>query len=193
MEGFANEHGKKFEKVKRNYGITFLDVDPQSFTGLTFSGIVRKSNDEAVKEINTSTKSTDRIPPASSASISIPRTVFNDITNSLGQQIIRFAFYKETKFFAISLPDPIDTSSRLNSFVVAGCFIRLQIANLTEPVKIVFQSIEPGDTRSTLCSYWDFVLGNWSQEGCRFERVLKDGRTVCNCDHFTNFAILMVG
>ena len=73
--------------------------------------------------------------------------------------------------------------SRLNSLVIAGRFKGLQIANLCEPIEIVLKSINPGDMNSTLCSYRDFALGNWSQKGCGIERILNDDRIVCNCDH----------
>jgi hypothetical protein len=192
VEILVVDSGKKFETVNRHFAITLQVVQPQTFTGLAFSGIVRKSQE--LKKNSISTKFTDSVPIDSSASISIPRTIFNESTirNSSTQESVMFALYKETKFFAVSLVDTSENSRRLNSFVIAGRIKGLSIANLSEPVKIALRSIAPGDTNSTLCSYWDFGRGNWSQEGCRFERVLRDGRILCNCDHLTNFAILMV-
>ncbi|CAB4012429.1 adhesion G- coupled receptor G7-like, partial [Paramuricea clavata] len=183
--------GKKIETVNRHFAITLQVVQPQTFTGLTFSAIVGKSHE--LKKNSISTKSTDSVPTGSSASISIPRTIFNESTirNSSTQESVIFALYKETKFFAVSLVDTSENSRRLNSFVIAGSIKGLPIANLSKPVKIALRSIARGDTNSALCSYWDFGRGNWSQEGCRFERVLRDGRILCNCDHLTNFAILM--
>ena len=49
------------------------------------------------------------------------------------------------------------------------------------------------------CSYWDLSLdegfGGWSTEGCsRVVRVEDDaGKVVCDCNHLTNFAVLLVG
>ena len=85
-----------------------------------------------------------------------------------------------------------DTISCLNSFVIAGSITGLSITNLMNPVKIALQSIYPGKMNTALCSYLDFSLQNWSEEGCWFEDVLKDGRVLCNCNHLTNFAMLMV-
>ena len=184
----------KFERVKRNYAINLQTVRPQNFTGLSFSGMVEKSRESELKNNSISTNFNDSVPTASSASISIPRTIFNEliITNNSRQQTAIFVLYKETKFFQVSLVDTRKISSRLNSFVIAGSIKGLTIANLSEPVKIALKSIARGDTNTTLCSYWDFSLGNWSHEGCRFEGVLGDGRVLCNCDHLTNFAMLMV-
>ena len=184
---------KKLEKTKRNYAISLLAIQTETFSGLTFSGIVNNLVSDKIKT-SISTNSTENIPRGSSAYLKIPSSIFNEtsITNSSKQQLVIFIIYKETKFFSVSLPDKNDTSSRLNSVVISGRFKGLHIANLSDPVEIVLQSIQPGVTNSTLCSYWDFALKNWSQKGCGIERILKDGRTVCNCDHFTNFAILMV-
>ncbi|XP_060580506.1 uncharacterized protein LOC132737264 [Ruditapes philippinarum] len=46
-----------------------------------------------------------------------------------------------------------------------------------------------------LCSYWAFPIGNieqgfWSSEGC-VVRTTNTYYTICECDHLTNFAVLM--
>ena len=188
LETLAIGSSGEFHKDERNYAANVQAVQPQNFGGLTFSGIVRKSNILVLTEFN------DSVPQASSSSISIPRTIFNEstITNSSRHQRIIFILYKKTSFFKVSLEDTKKTSSRLNSFVIAGSIKELSVANLSNPVKITLQSVARGDTNSTLCSYWNFTLGNWSQEGCMFKRVLSDGRILCNCNHLTNFAMLMV-
>ncbi|KAI8482585.1 hypothetical protein Bbelb_396520 [Branchiostoma belcheri] len=40
------------------------------------------------------------------------------------------------------------------------------------------------------CSFWDQSRGNWSTEGCT-ARVSDDNHTICECNHLTNFAILV--
>ena len=184
----------KFQKVQRNFAINLQIVEPRTFTGLAFSGFADKRRNSELKNNSISTNFSDTIPATSSASITIPRTIFNEsalINSSIGQTAI-FVLYKQTKFFAASIEDITKTSSRLNSFVIAGSIKRLQIENLSEPVRIALRSIARGDTNTTLCSYWDFGLGDWTQEGCKFDRVLRDGRVLCNCNHLTNFAMLMV-
>ena len=138
--------------------------------------------------------SNDNIPRHSFSAISIPRNVFIElnISHSSSRQKLIFVCYKQTKFFRVSLFDTKTASRSLNSFVIAGSIKGLQVENLTYPVKIAFQSITPGDTNTALCSYWDFVAGNWSQEGCTLERVLSNDRILCSCNHLTNFAMLMV-
>uniref|UniRef100_A0A8W8P1I7 GAIN-B domain-containing protein n=1 Tax=Magallana gigas TaxID=29159 RepID=A0A8W8P1I7_MAGGI len=41
-----------------------------------------------------------------------------------------------------------------------------------------------------LCVSWDFDLNKWSEEGCTVIQTDRQ-RTVCQCNHLTNFAILM--
>ncbi|CAB3990694.1 neurogenic locus Notch -like [Paramuricea clavata] len=183
-----------FQKVKRNYDLNLQAVQPQNFSGLTFSGIVRNSRRSPLRINDSLTEFNDSVEQASSSSISIPRTIFNEstITNSSRQQRVIFVLYKKTSFFKVSLKDTKKTSSRLNSVVIAGSIKGLSVRNLSNPVKIALvQSGARGDTSSTLCSYWNFTLGNWSQEGCMFQKVFSDGRILCNCNHLTNFAMLM--
>ncbi|XP_078673407.1 adhesion G protein-coupled receptor L3-like isoform X2 [Branchiostoma floridae x Branchiostoma belcheri] len=40
------------------------------------------------------------------------------------------------------------------------------------------------------CSFWDQSRRNWSTEGCT-ARVSDDNHTICECNHLTNFAILV--
>ena len=169
-------------------------MSPQTFNGSTFIGIQETSQNLPLGESSFSTVSNDNVPRHSFSSISIPRNVFSksNISHSSSRQKLIFIYYKETKFFRVSRFDTKTASRRLNSFVIAGSIKGLQVENLTYPVKIAFQSITPGDTDTALCSYWDFMAGNWSQEGCAFERVLSNDRILCSCNHLTNFAMLMV-
>lgn len=42
-----------------------------------------------------------------------------------------------------------------------------------------------------VCAYYNFNISNWSTDGC--EKIKEDNTTItCQCDHLTNFAILMV-
>ncbi|XP_062598125.1 LOW QUALITY PROTEIN: adhesion G protein-coupled receptor L3-like, partial [Saccostrea cucullata] len=41
-----------------------------------------------------------------------------------------------------------------------------------------------------VCVSWDFITNKWSEEGCKVNST-NNKRTVCQCNHLTNFAILM--
>ena len=42
-----------------------------------------------------------------------------------------------------------------------------------------------------MCVSWDFTLRDWTTEGCT-TIVGEDGVVTCNCNHLTNFAVLVV-
>ncbi|XP_028416707.1 adhesion G-protein coupled receptor G6-like isoform X1 [Dendronephthya gigantea] len=180
-----------FKKVKKNYALNLQAIQQQNFSGITFSGtgINWKREVKSFGENSISVESSASLPSYLSTSLIIPRTIFDEIavTNCSGNCTFIFIFYKETNFFTTNE----NTLSRLNSFVISVDIKDVSVVDLKVPVKIAFQSISPGDLNSTLCSYWEFSLQDWSQVGCWFERVLKDGRVLCNCNHFTNFAMLM--
>ena len=88
------------------------------------------------------------------------------------------------------------TSFVLGSFVVSvrfrGSFVRSS-TQVEITLRKTPQAMENG-TR-TECSFWDQSLdsgyGAWSTEGCR---LLSESRTeaVCECDHLTQFALVVV-
>ncbi|XP_028411952.1 adhesion G-protein coupled receptor G6-like [Dendronephthya gigantea] len=187
--------GRKFEKIKRNYGLNLQEIQPKDFTGLTFSGVVKRPGEAHPKNTSISTNFSDFVSSITSASLIIPRTLFKEanVTKNFIKQRVIFFLFIETKFFRTISSDTKETQSSLDSFVIAGSIKGTPVANLKEPVKLVFPSIsqKTGNKKSALCSFWDFSLENWSQEGCWLERVLDKGRVLCNCNHMTNFAVLM--
>ena len=176
--------------MKRNYALNLQAVQPQNFNGITYSGMVGKHEGRSFGNKSILIKSNATLPSTLSTSLIIPRTIFNEstFTNTSRNHTAIFILYKETSFFTTNA----NTSSRLNSFVIAGSIKGISVTNLRIPVQIALQSLFRGDTNSTLCSFWDFSLQDWSQEGCWFEGVFKDGRVLCKCNHLTNFAMLMV-
>ncbi|XP_046853696.1 adhesion G-protein coupled receptor G6-like isoform X2 [Xenia sp. Carnegie-2017] len=187
--------GNNLTRVKKNYAINLQIVHPQNFNGLSFSGTVKQSQESLpLMRISIALNLSARIPPDTTASLSIPKSLFEESTinnNNMKNRKAIFAFYKETKFFTTSIFQERSLFGRLNSLVIAGSIKGLTIRNLETPVEIALKEIEPGNTTSAKCSFWDFKLSNWSQEGCSFIRTLEDGRILCSCDHLTNFAMLM--
>ena len=42
-----------------------------------------------------------------------------------------------------------------------------------------------------MCASWDFTLRDWTPEGCTTV-IGENGVVTCNCNHLTNFAVLVV-
>ncbi|XP_060577731.1 adhesion G protein-coupled receptor L3-like isoform X2 [Ruditapes philippinarum] len=66
---------------------------------------------------------------------------------------------------------------------------------LLQPVVFTLkvEKMKPDQNITQLCSFWNFSLGHtgaWSQEGCSLKEN-NNSHVTCQCDHLTNFAILM--
>ncbi|XP_062601623.1 adhesion G protein-coupled receptor L1-like [Saccostrea cucullata] len=63
---------------------------------------------------------------------------------------------------------------------------------LSPPLNLTFQHKNKNKSihLTAICVSWDFISNKWSEEGCRVNST-NNKRTVCQCNHLTNFAILM--
>ncbi|XP_052233031.1 adhesion G protein-coupled receptor L3-like [Dreissena polymorpha] len=113
-------------------------------------------------------------------------------TSKLGDVVATIVIYK-------NLTDVISARSKFNRSsndddVVNGPVMSCSISNvssrLASPIILTF---EHGQTNfiNASCNYWKFSSpGYWSSDGC-IVRASNDTITVCECDHLTNFAVLM--
>ncbi|XP_039107538.1 putative adhesion G protein-coupled receptor E4P isoform X1 [Hyaena hyaena] len=82
---------------------------------------------------------------------------------------------------------------KLNSRVTSGTIGMMEKVDLSEPVSLTFQNLQPGGARAKyFCVYWDGSEdgGTWSTEGC-FHVGSNDSHTQCECFHLSSFAVLM--
>ncbi|XP_062593924.1 adhesion G-protein coupled receptor G4-like [Saccostrea cucullata] len=63
---------------------------------------------------------------------------------------------------------------------------------LSPPLNLAFQHKHENESADlqAICVSWDFITNKWSEEGCKVNST-NNKRTVCQCNHLTNFAILM--
>ncbi|XP_072181947.1 adhesion G-protein coupled receptor G6-like [Diadema setosum] len=87
-----------------------------------------------------------------------------------------------------------DFNRIVNSRVIAASVGNRVIENLEQSVRLSFVPLIQNAT-NPICVYWDFDAnsgtGNWSTRGCRLSNSSTDERPECECDHLTNFGILM--
>lgn len=81
----------------------------------------------------------------------------------------------------------------LNSELVAFTFnnIMEKSVKLNRPVRVIMEHLNTKERLDKLrCVFWNFTTKEWSEDGCR---LVDNNRlySVCECDHLTNFAILM--
>ncbi|XP_078327321.1 uncharacterized protein LOC111115469 [Crassostrea virginica] len=92
-------------------------------------------------------------------------------------------------------PDDTEKPSQKKAFVnsrVLSLTTQANIGSLNPPLKLTFQNVQTTSLSGMrpLCVSWNFSTNKWSEQGCILvKRDIKG--TVCECDHLTNFAILM--
>lgn len=78
----------------------------------------------------------------------------------------------------------------VNSRVVSASLGHGRHIQLPEPVTLTFSLLRQENVTRPVCAFWDYTTSAWSDEGCR---VMFHNRShvTCQCDHLTNFAVLM--
>ena len=81
---------------------------------------------------------------------------------------------------------------RLNSRIISASLGRGRHIELQKPVTITLRHLEtdPRLLRDPTCVFWDYEVHGWSDAGCQ---LISSNQTfsVCQCDHLTNFGLLM--
>ena len=80
----------------------------------------------------------------------------------------------------------------LNSRIISASLARgkhLQLPT-SSPVTVSLKHLREEGMGSPVCVSWDLETSAWSRSGCQVVETNRS-RTVCQCDHLTNFALLM--
>ncbi|XP_041457781.1 adhesion G-protein coupled receptor G6-like isoform X1 [Lytechinus variegatus] len=134
------------------------------------------------------------------------------LPTSLGRRIRRnssrvsFVIYRTTALFMAPWLIEFNAmqtefSRTANTRVISAAINAMPISNLSDPVMTSYHPIftkaneNIENTTNPVCVFWDFDAddghGNWSDDGCHLTTsgIIHDYR--CQCNHLTNFAILM--
>lgn len=127
-------------------------------------------------------------------SVHLPmQAVLGTATNGVVKMV--FASYNQVKDFlgttAFSRRGILHNSSRIiNSRVISASTGASTGAKFSEPVTVVFKLIQEENVTNPQCVFWDLDSRLWSQDGCWLKKANRT-HAVCECDHLTNFALLM--
>lgn len=79
---------------------------------------------------------------------------------------------------------------QLNSRVISASLGGGRHVELDQPVQIKLRHLEETGFADPICVFWDYEVHGWSDSGCK---VVETNSTfsLCQCDHLTNFAVLM--
>ncbi|XP_059142872.1 adhesion G protein-coupled receptor L3-like isoform X5 [Physella acuta] len=83
----------------------------------------------------------------------------------------------------------------INSNIIGASINNSQLdSSLPEPVRFTLHHLQTLENAAPVCSFWNIeigqLVGQWSQDGCRLLHTNLT-HTTCECDHLTNFAVLM--
>ncbi|KAL5010608.1 hypothetical protein ScPMuIL_012913 [Solemya velum] len=196
MSDVSLENGD-VQNVQSNIALFAVVVKPTEYEGLTVVADVppnRTLTDGTVAVIKTSEMNAvledkDRL--------SLPASLMSKAKNA---SRITFAVYRDDKIFS-AIEQVAAASSgqrrqyplRVNSRVIASSVAGEVITGLVDPVLIQFRHNLQAEGHPR-CVYW--VHGpmagerHWKPDGCSIVKT-TDNRTLCQCNHLTNFALLM--
>ncbi|GFO27163.1 adhesion G-protein coupled receptor g4-like [Plakobranchus ocellatus] len=172
-------------------GIKMLSDGSQEV--VAFEELVSQFSDSQVEYVGTQ------------AAIYLPEEFIRTYTNNNSNTEVRLSMnvYKVTNLYRDPSFGQDDGVNRtLNSRVIAAQLLvggeeitdlgGYKVLTVFEPTVYVLPSEERPNR--TTCVYWDFSAnegaGGWSSDGCIYGRT-TEGRDLCECDHLTNFAVLV--
>ena len=89
--------------------------------------------------------------------------------------------------------NPSDTSKQIiNSRIISASLATGKHIELppNDPVRISLKHLREQNMKNPVCVFWDWELSAWSDAGC-WVADTNMSRTLCECSHLTNFALLM--
>ncbi|XP_038077172.1 uncharacterized protein LOC119745020 [Patiria miniata] len=201
--------GKNVSEITTSVAVVAMNFDPELLSNGVGFGAISGGNDSdslADDDIGVYQGSDVEIPLEEvEASIELPAEILKN--RPPGNAVpISFVMYDSSNLFHSQLIDnsqSTDSPRTIGSRIVSASVLNTVINGLPpeSPVVNAFnlrvsQVTGPNEDQNQLeqCVFWDFNLrdgiGDWSAEGCRKGSTVN-GRTVCLCDHATNFAVLV--
>nr|KAG5692221.1 hypothetical protein BaRGS_009821 [Batillaria attramentaria] len=185
--------------------ISALRVDSDAFSGLTL--VADAGNDNIFQDGEVRTYNTTRDSKESASSLVLPGSLLTSLGNATRIALVVLA--DATIFEAITKSrdankshttqdDDSPHTRKVNSPILSASVVGYdEVLNLKDPVVMRFVHLDKNDfNRRPECVFWNASLaegqGDWSTAGCRLvaEKSTKL-RTTCECNHLTNFALLM--
>ncbi|XP_038556127.1 adhesion G-protein coupled receptor G2 isoform X2 [Micropterus salmoides] len=175
--------------------LSMINVDPDEFSGLTFSVTSISSNLNPEIFLNQSFVS----QPLSdtNATISLPSTLHNFFPpGERNTTRVQFNFYGTQDLFQDPHITSVTQSSwTLNSYIVSANINHSHVSNLKDRVAVTLGHQTPKQPEDKVqCMFWDFQKnsgqGGWNSSGCETQSI-SSYQTSCLCDHLTHFAVLL--
>ncbi|XP_052607054.1 adhesion G-protein coupled receptor G6 isoform X2 [Peromyscus californicus insignis] len=127
------------------------------------------------------------------ASVILPPNLLENLSQEDSALVRRaqFTFFNKTGLFQ----DVGSQRKILVSYVMACSIGNITIQNLKDPVQIKIKHTRTQEVYRPICAFWDLnknkSFGGWNTSGCVAHLDSDAGETICLCNHFTHFGVLM--
>ncbi|XP_033630027.1 adhesion G-protein coupled receptor G4-like isoform X2 [Asterias rubens] len=182
-----------------------VSIDPQKASnGFSFASVQQESAGSRSPqegsldgtEVKTFTNASE-VPKDVVASIQLPASILDHLPPAFANASLKISFivYADDTLFQTGVKN---LTSKVAGSVVSLAVEGVELKNLTDPVVIDFKTptnASEEDLDTIQCTFWEFgseedEAGSWSTDGCKRADTPTD-KVSCECNHATNFAILM--
>ncbi|XP_071494561.1 adhesion G-protein coupled receptor G6-like [Diadema antillarum] len=177
-------------------GMEFIVISKSDSTNLTVDDIAvfgftdRRSGIESVIRVGV------RIKPLESPDL---RSTNYSASNRFR---VAFSVMEPTLFGGPSMKEDVGSLTQSvipNTHIVSVTIKDLWGKNFTTHVRSAFKQLQESSDEINItnpeCVFWNFSAadgrGNWSDFGCELVSASDDARLICECNHTTNFAVIM--
>lgn len=112
------------------------------------------------------------------------------LENSEGEKVRLVYTAFDTLEYILRPPSNSDEVKKINSKVLSASLGKGRHIQLKQPVTLCFQHLQTENISNPTCVFWDYTQSVWSGEGCSLIST-NETHTICNCNHLTNFAVLV--
>ncbi|XP_062611810.1 adhesion G-protein coupled receptor G4-like, partial [Saccostrea cucullata] len=181
-------NGTIYRNFQRGYAVSVVDISADEPPVI---GIQLEDTDENTalsnETVDLVTNQTDIAANITNTGIALPVAAIQGKTTR-----VVLSIYENTNLFQVKAAN---SRYQLNGKVASATLITNGQVVTDLGGRFVTSVYKPdNDTADSVCGFWNHSFydtsGGWSTKGC--QRIgEKNGRIVCQCDHLTNFAILL--
>ncbi|XP_064626823.1 adhesion G protein-coupled receptor L2-like isoform X4 [Lineus longissimus] len=128
--------------------------------------------------------------------ITLPASALQAEAQMTGRVTVVFTVYDNiAKYMKTNeTKNSTNTTVIVNSNIISASINSGASIKLREPVLFTMKHTTTENVMNPVCVFWDYIeknmVGEWSPQGCSL-RSSNVTHTECQCDHLTNFAVLM--
>ncbi|KFO32253.1 G-protein coupled receptor 126 [Fukomys damarensis] len=171
----------------RNLALGVSSLNPGTNAISNFS-IGLPSNNESYFQMDFESGQVDSL-----ASVILPPNLLENLSqeDSVLVRRAQFTFFNKTGLFQDVGPQ----RKTLVSYVMACSIGNITIKDLKDPVQIKIKHTRTQEVHQPICAFWDLnknkSFGGWNTSGCVAHTDSDASETICLCNHFTHFGVLM--